>query len=61
MLGVVNISSLNSVFKMVIESIVIVAFLYNAAIVYSSESVFVCFCTILQKMFDLGTQDMNRM
>ena len=39
------------------EVIIIVAFLQNATIEYSSESVcvFPCFCTITKKIIDLAT------
>ena len=44
-------------------NIIIVAFLENATIVYSLESVCVfvcvCFCTITQEEIDLGTRNRN--
>ena len=48
-----------------ISTLVIVAFLENATIGYSVESlcvclcVCVCFCTITQKEIDLGTRNRN--
>ena len=48
---------------MIARGVIIVAFLENALIGYSLESVCVfvcvCFCTITQKEIDLGTRNRN--
>ena len=60
---VFDLEGLSSVFSRII--LVIVAFLENATIGYSLESLYVCvcvcacFCTITQKEIDLGTRNRN--